>query len=199
MHALRESELREHMESYVTTELNRTVTNILEFKVDRNLSADEGSNILDLIEQTSEAISDVNRHAAERLALADSLAKRAVEQLRAAEQRVQKAEAERVAAEAAFSELCQRTENEYAVKLEQLEALRNDALARVARSESRICEAEARVVAAERRAKSLESTFKRIEEAVRNKLFGSIGRQHREYSNPEGRLSADELTTSFLK
>ena len=169
---LPESELREHMQSYLTPELSDGVANILPFKADRNLSSDDECEIGNLIDQAAEAICETNRYATERLALADSMVKRAVEQLRAAEERIAKADAARVKAENAFTELCRKTEREYGAKLEALERIKKDALGRVARAENRISEAETRTIAAEQRVQSVELTFKRIEDAVKKKLLG---------------------------
>ena len=171
MPALHESELREYMQSYRTPDLDRALTNIFEFKIDRKPSSDEECNVLCLIEEAAETISESTRYAAERLALADSLAKRAVEQLTAAEQRVTKAEAARIEAEAAFNELCRRTEEEYTTKFAELESLKNDAFARVARAENRIQEVEVRAMRAEARVQAVELTFKKIGDAVKNKLL----------------------------
>ena len=60
MHALHESELREHMQSYLTPDLDRTITNIFEFKIDRAPSSDEECNVLCLIEEAAETISEVD-------------------------------------------------------------------------------------------------------------------------------------------
>jgi len=173
MQALPESELREHMQSYLTSELNRGIPKILQFQVGRKAPPDDEPDIVNLIDQTAQAMCETNRYAAERLALADSMAKRAVEQLRAAEERVSKADAARVEAEAAFTQLCEQHQREYAAKLESLEWFKKEAFDRVARAENRICKAETRAIAAEQRVQRVELSFKRIEDAVKTKLLAA--------------------------
>jgi chromosome segregation ATPase len=171
MAALRDSELREHMQSYLGQNFGEAAGNIIEFRTYPESPTDDSCSILQLIDDAAETIAQTNRYAAERLSHADSLAKRAVEQLQAAEKRVAVAEAARAEAEASFTELCERTDREYKIKLEELQTVKDDALARVARAETRMDDAEKRATAAEKRIQAVELTFKRIEVAVTKKLL----------------------------
>ena len=108
--------------------------------------------VLHLVNQAAEVIKGLEDHT-----------RKAVEELKQAEKRVQELEAERRAAEACVSgaqvKINEATE---ALKLER---------SRVEAAENRICDIEARARVAEARARELGDLLVRVEEAIRTQIL----------------------------
>jgi primosomal protein N'' len=172
MPELSPNDLRRHMDAYLKASPESDGPKVVPLRKLLEPCSIEPSSTLALIEEAAETIAATNRFTAERLARADSLAKQAIQQLTDAEERIDKAESERAAAEAELDGVRLRLEQDYAAKLLKLEKLRADADARVASAEERLEEAFRRARLSEERVRAIEGTFTRIEEAIATKLLG---------------------------
>jgi DNA repair exonuclease SbcCD ATPase subunit len=131
-----------------------------------------GIAVLDLVHQVAELVRSAEDHATETQNRAQSLAARAVEELKFSEARAQASESQRSAAEAALSEANDRAQ-EAEEMLEQAEA-------RSAALETQITTLVRRANAAELRASEAENTLRRVEDAIRTEI---LGQRHATVSN----------------
>lgn len=130
-----------------------------------------GSIALDLIHRAAELFEEVNDHASERLARAEQLAKEAIEDLKIAHDRVQSAEAGRLAAESEFRDFRDRIDEELCVRLQVIEKIMERAASRVAATNAQLSAVEQRARLAETRATQAENALKRIEEAIQTQIL----------------------------
>ena len=123
----------------------------------------ERTTALDLVYQAADAIRDIEERATASEANAQSLAKRAIEELQTAERRIQAAESGRRAAEAQLHEANDR--------LQQAERILERAESRIQALDAERAAADQRAKAAEKRAAEAEAEMQRVEKAIRTRLL----------------------------
>jgi hypothetical protein len=159
--------LREHMRDHIAnTSVVDSAENIFSFRRPPYSAKNPGAAALDLVYQAAELIRNVDDHAAERQARAETLAKQAIEELKIAHARVRSAESERRAAEAEIKEL--------SVRVQEVEKAMERATSHMATAETQLSAAEQRTRTSEMRANEAENALRRIEEAIRTRILGKI-------------------------
>jgi hypothetical protein len=136
------------------------------------VAKDVGVVALDLVHQAAELVKSAEDHANEIQNCAQSLAARAVEELKFFEARAQASESRRSVAEAAVSEANDRAQ--------EAEDMLEHAQARTAALETQITTPVRRANAAEMRASEAENTLRRVEDAIRTEI---LGQRHATVSN----------------
>ena len=138
-----------------------------------NSEMSPGAAVLNLINQAADVLRDIDDHAAERHARAETLAKQAIEKVEIAEARVRSAESGRLEAEAETKEFSDR--------LREVEKVMEQTASRIAATEGQLSAAEQRARTAEMRADEAEDALKRVEEAIRTQIlekgFGGSSRR----------------------
>jgi chromosome segregation ATPase len=132
-----------------------------------------GSAVLDLISQAAELIGDVDHYATERENRVESLAEKAIDELKVANDRVRSADAARRVAEAELKELTDRLDKAE-IRLQQATTLIERMASLVSATEARLATAEQQATAAEARANEVEGILKDVEEAIRSKILGKM-------------------------
>ena len=156
--------LREHMRDRTAScNAGDSAENILSFRCPPSVANDVGGTALDLLQQVAEFIREVEDHANERHARAETLARSAIEELKTAQDRVRSAESERRAAEARIEEVGDR--------VRQVEKAFERAASTIAAAEAQISAAEERARNTEMRATEAENALKRIEAAIRTEIL----------------------------
>ena len=159
MGRLRES-IRDRVSDYSAVD---AAENILSFRRPlysaKDFTKSPGAAAMELVNQAAEHIKNVDDHAAERHARAETLVKQAIEQLKIAHVRVQSAD---------------KLEKECSVKVQDAEKLLEQASSRIAAVEAELSAAKQRAKAAERRANEAENALKHIEEALRTRIVEKI-------------------------
>ncbi len=145
--------------------------NVLSFRRPPDPTTDRGTAALELINQVADLIKNADDYAHERQTRAETLAKLAIEKLKIADARVDSAELNWRAAEAEIKTLKDRVENEFSIKVQELEKLMEGANSRVVAAEAQVLAAEQRAKAAEIRANKTENVLKRVEEALRTQIL----------------------------
>lgn len=130
-----------------------------------------GAAALDLVYQTAELIEEVDNHAAERLARAETLAKQAIEKLNIAHDRVRSAESARLTAEAEIKEFSDQVKIKLTVKIQEIEQAMEQTASHMAATEAQLTAVEQRANSAELRAIEAENALRRIEEALRTQII----------------------------
>ena len=180
MQANRMDWLREHMRNHIANHsaLDPAET-VLSFKRPPNTEMNPAAAALDVVYQAAELIRDVDNYAAERHALAETLAKQAIEKLKIAHDCVQSAESRRLAAEAKIKEFNDRVERDLSVRLQEVEKVMEQAASRIAAAEAQLSAAEQRARIAEIRANEAENALKRVEDEIRVRIFENIPDRYR--------------------
>jgi len=137
---------------------------ILRFPTSPPLGTQNGQVAVDLVYQAAALIRDIENRSDETAKYAQSLAERAVEKLRAAEERIQEFEAERRAVQDCINKA-------NGMAQEAAEAL-NRERSRVKACEEQLRDLELRTRNAEARAEQSESAVAQIESAIRTHLLG---------------------------
>ena len=161
--------LKEHMRSHVAGR-SASVSSIDEHSNFRHAAPRgpreprvERTTALDLVYQAADAIRDIEERASTSEANAQSLAKRAIEELQAAERRIETAESGRRVAESQLHEANER--------LQQAERILERAESRIQALDVERAAAEQRAKAAEKRAAETEAEMQRVEKAIRTRLL----------------------------
>lgn len=158
--------LKEHMRSHVAGR-SASVSSIDEHSSFRQApprsTRPERTTAIDLVYQAADAIRDIEERAVASEANAQSLAKRAIEELQMAERRIQAAESGRRAAEAQLHEANDR--------LQQAERILERAESRIQALDAERAAADQRAKAAEKRAAESEAEMQRVEKAIRTRLL----------------------------
>ena len=159
--------LQEHMRKHVSGN-SASVSSIDEHSNFRygplkSSARTERTSAIDLVYQAADAIRDTEEHATAIEANAQSLAKRAIEELQGAERRIQAAETARRAAEAQIGEANAR--------IQQAERVLEMAESRIQALEVERANAELRAKAAEKRAAEVDAELARVEKAIRTRLL----------------------------
>jgi chromosome segregation ATPase len=164
--------LREHVRNYgANFDTVESTDGILEFRAPRTKNS--GASALDLVNLAAELIGNVDNYAAEREGRAEKLAKRAIEELKLAEDRIRSSESGRRAAEAEIEDLGDRVDKA-GVRLQQARKIIEQMTSLLEATEARLSAAEQRASAAEARAKKAEEMLERIEEAIRNRILAKM-------------------------
>jgi len=165
--------LREHMRDHIA---NFPAHDIEEDKTESahpHSAKNSGSAILDLISQAAELIGDVDRYATERESRAESLAEKAIDELKVAYERVRSADAARRVAEAEVKEITDRLEK-VEIRLQQATKLIERMASLVAATEARLATAEQQATTAEARANEAQDVLRDVEEAIRSRILGKM-------------------------
>jgi chromosome segregation ATPase len=141
-------------------------------------AAEDGAAVLYLVYQAAEALTAAEDRVSDIEARAQTLAQRAMEQIKLAEQRANEVDAERRAIESRLNEANTRIK-EYEIALEKSES-------RNAVAEAKLTAAEHRARKAESRANATRTAMVRIEEAIRTHLL----RPDRPYSIKSSKAAA---------
>jgi chromosome segregation ATPase len=141
-------------------------------------AAEDGAAVLYLVYQAAEALTAAEDRVSDIEARAQTLAQRAMEQIKLAEQRANEVDAERRAIESRLNEANTRIK-EYEIALEKSES-------RNAVAEAKLTAAEQRARKAESRANAARTAMVRIEEAIRTHLL----RPDRPYSIKSSKAAA---------
>jgi hypothetical protein len=164
--------IREHMRDHIAnSSVVVSADNIINFQSPPYSAKNPGAAALDLVYQAAELIGDIDNHAAEKQARAETLAKQAIEKLKIADDRVRSAESGRRAAEAEIKEFSDRVEKEFTVRVQEIEKEMERTASRIAATEAQLTAAEQRARTAEMRANEAENALKRIEEAIRTRIL----------------------------
>lgn len=156
--------LRRHMRDQISNfSAVDAAENVLNFPRSPYSANSAGVAALDLVYQAAELIKKVEDQAAERQVRAETLTKRAIEDLEIAVDRVQSAESQRHAAEARIKEV--------SVKLREAEEALERTTSRMTAAEAQVSVAEQRVRIAEMRATEAENALRRIEQAIRSRIL----------------------------
>ena len=126
-------------------------------------AAEDGATVLYLVYQAAEALTAAEDRVIDIEARAQTLAQRAMEDIKLSEQRLNEVDAERQAIESRLNEANTRIK-EYEIALEKSES-------RNAVAEAKLTAAEHRAREAESRANSARTALVRIEEAIRTHLL----------------------------
>lgn len=126
-------------------------------------AAEDGATVLYLVYQAAEALTAAEDRVIDIEARAQTLAQRAMEDIKLSEQRLNEVDAERQEIETRLNEANTRIK-EYAIALEKSES-------RNAVAEAKLTAAEQRAREAESRANSARTALVRIEEAIRTHLL----------------------------
>jgi chromosome segregation ATPase len=126
-------------------------------------AAEDGATVLYLVYQAAEALTAAEDRVIDIEARAQTLAQRAMEDIKLSEQRLNEVDAERQAMESRLDEANTRIK-EYEIALEKSES-------RNAVAEAKLTAAEHRAREAESRANSARTALVRIEEAIRTHLL----------------------------
>lgn len=140
--------------------------------------AEDGAAVLYLVYQAAEALTAAEDRVSDIEARAQTLAQRAMEEVKLAEQRVNEVDAERRAIESRLNEANTRIK-EYEIALEKSES-------RNAVAEAKLTAAEHRARKAESRADATRTAMVRIEEAIRTHLL----RPDRPHSSKSSKVAA---------
>ncbi len=152
--------LQEHMRQHLAEAHGES--NVFSLRPNDTQAEAVGAKALDLVERAIEHIQHTEQDAAERRAHADMLARKAIEQLNAAEEKARGSEMARRSAE---------TQAERAsVKLLQMEKERERLLSELAAAQTKISATEHRARDAEKRATEAENALKRIETSIHSLL-----------------------------
>ena len=156
--------LREHMRTHIANySAVGSADNIVNLRRPPNSETGPGATVLNLIYQAADLVRDIDDHAAERHARAETLAKQAIENVEIAEARVRSAESGRLEAEAETKEFSDR--------LREVEKVMEQTASRIAATEGQLSAAEQRARTAEMRADEAEDALKRVEEAIRTQIL----------------------------
>jgi chromosome segregation ATPase len=137
---------------------------VLRFPSSPPSTTQNGKVAVDLVYQAAELVRDIENRSNETTKHAQSLAERAVEKLRDAEERIQELEAERRATQDYISEA-------NVMVREAAEAVKRER-SRVKAAEEQLRELELRTRDAEARAKESENAVVQVESAIRIHLLG---------------------------
>jgi len=132
--------------------------NVLSFA--RPSALDCGTTALNLVYQAAEIFSNMEDHARETEARAQSLCKSAVERLKVAEKRIETAERARL-----------ETINEADCKLQDASRALKQAQSRIVATEDELTAVEFRAQAAEAEAREAKQALALVEEAIRRRLL----------------------------
>ncbi len=164
--------LREHMRNHIAASNKLgSAENVLSFKRPTKTAMDPAATALDLVYQAADRIKNINDCSLERQACAEALVEQAIEKLKVADARVKSAELNLRAAQGENKKLIDRVENEFNIKMQELETLMEQTSARVMAAHAQVSAAEQRTRDAETRASEAENALRRIEEALRTQIF----------------------------
>jgi len=141
---------------------------------------------LNLVHNAGERITEAAEHATSPNFRAESLVKEAIEKLKLAQDRVESAEEERQKTLAEVKAFSDRLEEALSNRLQEIDAVLEQANSRLATAERQLAAAEERVKTTELRAIEAENALRRMEAEFRMRIIEKIPGWNR-VSNPSGR------------
>ena len=159
---------------------------VLTFNDSQSSQISARKKTLNLVHNAGERITEAAEHATSPNFRAESLVKEAIEKLKLAQDRVESAEAERQKTLAEVKAFSDRLEEALSNRLQEIDAVLEQANSRLATAERQLAAAEERVKTTELRAIEAENALRRMEAEFRLRIIEKIPGWNR-VSTPSGR------------
>ena len=159
---------------------------VLTFNDSQSSQISARKKTLNLVHNAGERITEAAEHATSPNFRAESLVKEAIEKLKLAQDRVESAEEERQKTLAEVKAFSDRLEEALSNRLQEIDAVLEQANSRLATAERQLAAAEERVKTTELRAIEAENTLRRMEAEFRMRIIEKIPGWNR-ISNSSGR------------
>src|SRR3974390_3665786 len=158
---------------------------VLTFNDSQSSQINPRKKTLNLVHNAGERITEAAEHATSPNFRAESLVKEAIEKLKLAQDRVESAEAERQKTLAEVKAFSDRLEEALSNRLQEIDAVLEQANSRLATAERQLAAGEERVKTTELRAIEAENALRRMEAEFRMRIIEKIPGWNR-VSNPSG-------------
>ena len=159
---------------------------VLTFNDSQSSPINPRKKTLNLVHNAGEHLSEAAEHATSTNFRAESLVKDAIEKLKLAQDRVESAEVERQKTLAEVKAFSDRLEEALSNRLQEIDAVLEQANSRLATAERQLAAAEERVKTTELRAIEAENALRRMEAEFRMRIIEKIPGWNR-ISNSSGR------------
>jgi len=159
---------------------------VLTFNDSQSSQISPRKKTLNLVHNAGERITEAAEHATSPNFRAESLVKEAIEKLKLAQDRVESAEEERQKTLAEVKAFSDRLEEALSNRLQEIDAVLEQANSRLATAERQLAAAEERVKTTELRAIEAENALRRMEAEFRMRIIEKIPGWNR-ISNSSGR------------
>jgi len=159
---------------------------VLTFNDSQSSQISARKKTLNLVHNAGERITEAAEHATSPNFRAESLVKEAIEKLKLAQDRVESAEEERQKTLAEVKAFSDRLEEALSNRLQEIDAVLEQANSRLATAERQLAAAEERVKTTELRAIEAENALRRMEAEFRMRIIEKIPGWNR-ISNSSGR------------